>query len=78
MASGRPGKLSMLISLLERCGFTMRYTKNPAIAEVATTAKNSNAKTAINIFVYHCDGNRNSSRMDMRDLRRWAGALRRF
>src|ERR1700720_4909661 len=74
MASGRPGKLSMLISLLERCGFTMRYTKNPAIADVATTAKNSNAKMAINIFVYQRVGNRNSSTMDMRDLRRWAGA----
>jgi len=68
----------MLISLLERWGFTMRYTRNPAIADVATTAKNSNAKMAINIFVYQREGNRNSSRMDMRDLRHWAGAQRRI
>src|SRR5258708_19591929 len=65
MASGRPGKLSMLISLLVLCGFTMRYTKNPAMADVATTAKNSSAKTAINNFVYHRVGNRISSRMDI-------------
>src|SRR6201998_4538646 len=78
MASGRPGQLSMLISLLERCGFTMRYTRNPAIADVATTAKNSNAKMAINIFVYQRVGNWNSSRMDMRDLRHWAGAQLRI
>jgi hypothetical protein len=31
---------------------------------------------AINIFVYQREGNRNSSRMDMRDLRHWAGAQR--
>src|ERR1700686_1474096 len=77
IASGRPGKLSMLISLVERCGFTMRYTKNPAIAEVATTPKNSNAKTAMNSFVYHWVGKRNSSRMDIRDLRHWVDAQRR-
>src|SRR6266478_5509044 len=65
--SGRPGKLSILISLLERCGFTMRYTSNPAIAEVATTTKNSNATTAKTIFVYQRDGNRNSLRMDIRN-----------
>jgi hypothetical protein len=32
---------------------------------VATTAKNSSAKTAINNFVYHRVGNRISSRMDI-------------
>src|SRR5258708_27320072 len=74
--SGRPGKLSILISLLERCGFTMRYTKNPAIADVATTAKKSNAKMAINIFEYQRVGNWNSSRMDLRDLHHLAGAPR--
>jgi hypothetical protein len=52
----------------------MRYTKNPAIADVATTAKNSNAATAIIIFVYQSDGKRNSSRIDIHDLRHWAGA----
>jgi hypothetical protein len=44
------------------------------MAEVATTAKKANATSAINIFVYHCVGNRNSSKMDIRDLRHWAGA----
>src|ERR1700736_2666205 len=53
----------MLISLLVRCGFTMRYTTNPAMAEVATTAKNTNANTDINNFVYQSVGDRISSRM---------------
>ena len=43
----------MLISLLVRCGFTMRYTKNPAMADVATTAKNTNADTADSSLMYH-------------------------
>ena len=54
--SGRPGKLAMLISLLVRCGFTMRYTRKPAIAVVASTAKNTTASRAINSFVYQRDG----------------------
>src|SRR6266849_10947141 len=78
MASGRPGKLSMLISLLERCGFTTRYTRKPAIAEVATTPNNSSANTAINSLLYQRVGERISSRMDIRDLRRRVGALRRI
>jgi hypothetical protein len=48
------------------------------MAEVATTAKNSNAKTPRMILVYHCVGNFSSSRMDIGDLRHWAGAKRRL
>src|ERR1700743_3850141 len=52
IASGRPGKLCMLISVLVRCGLTIRYTKKPAIASVASTAKNTNARTADSSLMY--------------------------
>src|ERR1700722_16720402 len=42
----------MLISVLVRCGLTMRYTRKPAIASVARTAKNTNARTADSNLMY--------------------------
>jgi hypothetical protein len=60
------------MTLVVRCGFTIRYTRNPEIAAVASTIKITNARIAVINFAYHVVGYLSWLRMDIRRVRRQA------